>query len=110
MDGVKSEMVTWTVGRAGEGLHVFALLLPMLVPLPLMPAPLLSPARTERVVKNGAMDGVKNALVTWTAGRAGEGLQGLGCTISTAANSCTIVADAVATLQTVRVLQSDFIS
>jgi hypothetical protein len=56
------------------------------------------------------MDGVKNALVTWTAGRAGEGLQGLGCTISTGANSCTIVADAVATLQTVRVLQSDFIS
>jgi hypothetical protein len=45
MDGVKSAMVTWAFGEAGEGLHVFALLLPMLVPLPLMAAPLLSPAQ-----------------------------------------------------------------
>jgi hypothetical protein len=41
------------------------------------------------------MDGVKSAMVTWTVGRAGEGLQRLGCTISTAANSCTLVADVV---------------
>jgi hypothetical protein len=40
------------------------------------------------------MDGVKSAMVTWTVGRAGEGLQGLGCTIFTAANSCAIVTDA----------------
>jgi hypothetical protein len=45
MDGVKSAMATWAVGRAGEGLHVFALLLPMPVSLPLMLAPLLSPAQ-----------------------------------------------------------------
>ena len=44
------------------------------------------------------MDGAKSAMVTWTVGRAGEGLQGLGCTISTAANSCTIIADAVVTV------------
>jgi hypothetical protein len=41
------------------------------------------------------MDGVKSAMATWTFGRASEGLQGLGCTIFTAANSCTIVTDAV---------------
>ena len=41
------------------------------------------------------MDGVKSEMVTWAVGRAGEGLQGLGCTIFTAANTCTTVADAV---------------
>jgi hypothetical protein len=45
MGGVKNALVTWAVGRAGEGLRVFALLLPMPVPLPLMFAPLLSPAQ-----------------------------------------------------------------
>jgi hypothetical protein len=42
---------------------------------------------------------VKSAMVTWAVGRAGEGLQGLGCTIFTAANSCSTAINAFATVE-----------
>ena len=50
-----------------------------------MLAPLLSPVQQRNGSQEVAMDGVKSEMVTWAVGRAGEGLQGLGCTISTAA-------------------------
>ena len=53
--------------------------------VPLMLAPLLSPVQQRNGSQEVAMDGVKSEMVTWAVGRAGEGLQGLGCTISTAA-------------------------
>ena len=48
------------------------------------------------------MDGVKKSLVTWAVGGAGEGLQGLGNApypLPLILGSCTIAADALATLR-----------